>query len=112
FFDNWLINKTLAVPQHFNQSFMMHIPASTATELDTDRLNRALSRLTQQHDILRTCFFDNEASGNEVAGNEAGNHQQYTEQSTMASLKVVDTSSLTASQLDKQLTQWQGQFSL
>ncbi|WP_298776700.1 AMP-binding protein, partial [uncultured Shewanella sp.] len=107
FFDNWLINKTLAVPQHFNQSFMMHIPGSTAAELDANRLNQALSRLAQQHDVLRTCFFNNE-----VAGNEGGQYQGYTEQSTMASLTVVDTSSLTASQLDKQLTQWQGQFSL
>ncbi|WP_440057006.1 amino acid adenylation domain-containing protein (plasmid) [Pseudoalteromonas sp. T1lg65] len=92
-------NKSLAVPNHWNQSFMVKIPASITSEF----IELAIAKLALQHDILRCTF----------SHNEQGYCQRYHDEGfELAPLKALDVSTLAASEIFDRLSQWQSHFDI
>ncbi|KXO12876.1 Peptide synthetase [Moritella sp. JT01] len=92
----WFFNIDLADSNHFNQSFIMRIPAN----LSEKELINTLDKLVLHHDILRLRFDHKDEQW----------EQTYTLNSTMLPLKLLDTSLLSSDELQQQLTDWQGMF--
>ena len=49
----WFFAKHLKHPNHWNQSFIVHVP-----ELSVERLSQILPQLIERHDVLRLRFKD------------------------------------------------------
>ncbi|NTS77173.1 non-ribosomal peptide synthase/polyketide synthase [Catenovulum sp. SM1970] len=93
----WFFDKSLSNQQHWNQAFMLQIPA----DIKVDDIHSAIASLTEQHDILR-CVFN------------GSDRQEYlpTDSQLNAPLVEVDVSSLDSEQFQQKLTQLQSHFDI
>ncbi|WP_370272612.1 amino acid adenylation domain-containing protein [Legionella sp. km535] len=89
----WFMAQPLANPNHYNQAFMIHVPA-----LDRNRLQESINQLIAYHDNFRLLF----------AEKEKGRYQAQTNYP----FHCLDVSLLDVTALQAQLTQWQSQFDI
>lgn len=87
---------------HFNQSFMLKIPA----DLRITDLELGLNLIAFQHDMLRNTFFTRKRGGQDI------HCQTYTESTTMAPLFCIDITDFSTARLQQKLTQLQASLSL
>ncbi|MEH2367591.1 amino acid adenylation domain-containing protein [Nostoc sp.] len=76
---HWFFEQNLPEPHHFNQSFLLEVPANLQPEL----LEQALQKLLSHHDALRLRFVQQD-----------GLWQQYNSDASDVSLGIADLSSL------------------
>ncbi|QLE48446.1 amino acid adenylation domain-containing protein [Nostoc sp. C057] len=76
---HWFFEQNLPEPHHFNQSFLLEVPANLQPEL----LEQALQKLLSHHDALRLRFVQQE-----------GQWQQYNSDASDVSLGITDLSYL------------------
>ncbi|MCJ8268301.1 MAG: condensation domain-containing protein, partial [Psychrosphaera sp.] len=95
----WFFNQPMARAQHWNQAFMMTVPAG----LSRNTIAQAIAALARQHDMLR-CHFN-------AADTRSPMSQSYQRQATAMPLKSLDVAGLTQAQVADYLTQWQSDFS-
>jgi len=100
---------------HWNQSFMLQVPA-----LDIDRLNAVIPELMSHHDMLRVTFsckndvdndIDNDIKRN-VGNDKIQYRQHYHQHMSAPELLTLDIKDLPAEQLDAILTDWQKDFDI
>jgi amino acid adenylation domain-containing protein/non-ribosomal peptide synthase protein (TIGR01720 family) len=76
---HWFFEQNLPEPHHFNQSFLLEVPANLQAEL----LEQALQKLLSHHDALRLRFLQQD-----------GQWQQYNSDASDVSLGIADLSYL------------------
>ena len=84
-------------PNHWNQSFLMKVPA-----LEEVKLVSVIEQLVAYHDVFRLRY----------RRGEAGWHQTYSSDVAIPALKSVDVSNHSAVELQEILTDWQSGFDL
>ncbi|MBP0011694.1 MAG: amino acid adenylation domain-containing protein [Roseofilum sp. SBFL] len=62
---HWFFEQNLAEPHHFNQSFLLKVPADIKPQF----LSTAISKLLSHHDALRLRFFQHETSWQQINEN-------------------------------------------
>jgi len=62
---HWFFEQNLAEPHHFNQSFLLKVPADIKPQF----LSAAISKLLNHHDALRLRFFQHETSWQQINEN-------------------------------------------
>ena len=78
---------------HWNQSFMVNVP-----KLETTRLQHIVQRLTEQHDILRVVYSDNQ--------------QEYLAKIDFPQLEYLNIKNLSEQDINNKLTNWQSNFNI
>ncbi|WP_407878137.1 condensation domain-containing protein, partial [Francisella sciaenopsi] len=94
FFDN-VKSKDFADYNHWNQSFMVKVPA-----LDISKIESVVAKLVEHHDILRVNY------------NISFNTQQYNETIVIPKIKNLNVNDYTQEELHKELTSWQSDFDI
>ncbi|MDB9520160.1 amino acid adenylation domain-containing protein [Roseofilum reptotaenium CS-1145] len=62
---HWFFEQNLAEPHHFNQSFLLKVPA----DINPQFLSTAIEKIVNHHDALRLRFFKNETSWKQINKN-------------------------------------------
>ncbi len=89
--------------QHWNQCFMLRVPA-----LEPHRLSAILVTLMAHHDMLRTSF----SQEIKKETNEVCYQQRYQAQMTAPELQCLDAQGLSSEEVSQALTQWQSHYEL
>ncbi|MBL4647968.1 MAG: amino acid adenylation domain-containing protein, partial [Gammaproteobacteria bacterium] len=79
-------------PHHWNQSFLVKVPA-----LDREQLQSCIAQLAAHHDMLRVTY-------------ESVHQQTYHASIALPELKTLDVSDVTTQEQSERLTQWQSHF--
>uniref|UniRef100_UPI003D0E8723 amino acid adenylation domain-containing protein n=2 Tax=Gynuella sp. TaxID=2969146 RepID=UPI003D0E8723 len=92
----WFFDSQWSQPNHWNQAFMIKLPA----DIDHAHILQALSKLALHHDMLRVRF----ENGQQI--------YQTDKDAYLPVLHILDIRTLSAQQLEKQLTDWQSHFDI
>ena len=96
-------NKELAVPDFFNQSFLVKVPT-----LEIKKLEKIISELVSYHDVFRIC----NRKEQDIHTGEVQWKQFYQSQIELPELKVLDVSKHNETEIHAILTNWQSAFNL
>ncbi|RXJ69819.1 hypothetical protein CS022_23665 [Veronia nyctiphanis] len=97
---HWFINQALTAEHHWNQAFTVRIPAETTTKA----IQKALSALAAQHDMLRATFMRTDNGCVQV--------YQAIEEFTLPELFASDIALRDEAEVHALLTDWQSHFDL